>query len=428
MGWLSTRRTDDISHAWRGRGLRSFTLAPVVTAVLATIAAAPTTAVAAADTTHWAATWEASPEPQRAPAVALTNQTVRQIAHVSIGGIWVRIQLSNEFGDRPLTVGDAHIALAAGAGAATKPGSDRTLTFGGRPQITIPPGARVVSDPVSLTVPPLSNVAVSVYFPGPVGDVTEDFFALQTGYVAAGDLTKAADLPGASTITKRVILTGIDVGAVAKSKVVVALGDSLTDGYGSTPDTNHRWPDFLAARLATRKAGALAVVNAGIGGNRLLHDVIGPNALSRFDRDVLAQPNVGHLIVLLGINDFGFPGGRNLPQEDVSAVDVIAGYRQLIERAHSYGIRVLGATLPPFGPIPDRPGYYSEASEAKRKAVNQWIRTSGAFDGVIDFEAALRDPKDSSRMLPAYDSGDHLNPNDAGYQAMANAIDLRLFD
>jgi lysophospholipase L1-like esterase len=209
--------------------------------------------------------------------------------------------------------------------------------------------------------------------------------------------------------------------------VVVTLGDALTDGYGSTPDANRRWPDLLAARLIAAKKQT-AVVNASISGNRMLHDFIGPSAVSRFDRDVLALPRVSHLVIMLGVNDFGFPGARNLPDEEVTAADVIDGYKQLIARARAHDIKVYGATLPPFGPIPSRPGFYSEAAEAKRVAVNQWIRTSGAFDGVIDFEAVVRDPKAPNRLLPAYDSGDHLNLNDAGYKAMADAVDLKLFD
>ena len=377
----------------------------------------------------WAATWESSPEPPRAPLITLAGQTVRQIAHVSLGGIYVRVKLSNEFGDAPLTIGTAHIALAGPAGAAIQPDTDRALTFSGKPGITIPVGARVLSDPVSLTVPAMSNVAVSVYFPVATGAVTENYFSMQTGYMAAGDVTNAPDMPGAATTTQRVILTGIDVSAGSDTKVVVALGDSLTGGFGSTVDANHRWTDLLSARLATRKGGGppIGVVNAGIGGNRLLHDFFGPNALARFDRDVLAQPSVGYLIVLLGINDFGLPGGRNLPQEEVTSDDVIAGYRQLIQRANSYGIKVFIATIPPFGPLPQRPGYYSDAAETKREAVNDWIRTNKEDQGYIDFEVALRDPKNHIRMLGAYDSADHLDPNDAGYAVMANAIEMRLF-
>jgi len=387
----------------------------------------PEPAAPASQATAWTATWEASPEPPRAPVVITGNQTVRQVARVSVGGIWTRLRLSNEFGDKPLTISSAHFGLA-GPGGSVQQGSDRTVTFGGAPFVTIPPHARVVSDPISLTVPPLSSVAVSLFFPGQVGDVTEHYFGLATGWIAPGNMTASPALTPATTFTKRVVLTGIEVATPPKVKSVVVLGDSITGGYGSTADANRRWPDRLAERLAQRQGGPLAVVNAGIGGNRLLHDFIGPNALSRFDRDVLTQANVGYVIVLIGINDFGFPGGRNLPQEDVTAEAVIAGYKQLIAQANTSGIRVIGATMPPFGPIPERPGYYSEASAAKRAAVNQWIRTSRAFHGVVDFDAALRDPANANAMSPAYDSGDHLNPNDAGYQAMANAVDLKLFD
>ena len=397
------------------------------------IAARPKPAPAASSPTGpadiWAASWGSSPEPARAPFVTLTGQTVRQIARLSLGGIFVRIQLSNEFGDKPLTVGAAHVALAAGpTGAAVQAGSDHPVTFGGKPGITIPAGARVVSDPVRFQVPQLANLAVSIYFSDVPGAVTENYFSMQTAYIAAGDQTAAADLPGAATATQRLILTGVDVSAATGTKTVVALGDSLTGGFGSQMDADHRWTDHLAERLLDRKSGApIGVVNAGIGGNRLLHDFFGPNALSRFDRDVLGRPGVGYLIVLLGINDFGLPGGRNLPQEEVSADDVIQGYKQLIVRANSAGIKVFFATLPPFGPLPQRPGYYSDASEAKREAVNQWIRTNKDAQGYIDFEAALRDPKTPNRMLPQYDSADHLDPNDAGYQVMSDKIDFRLF-
>jgi lysophospholipase L1-like esterase len=375
--------------------------------------------------TVWVASWEASPEPPR-DSTPLSNQTVRQIARISAGGLYVRIQLSNEFGDQPLTIGTAHVALSAG-GAAIQPGSDHPVTFGGRPSVTIPPGARVLSDPVSLKVEPLATLAVSVYVPGPTGLVTEHAFANQPVYVTSGDQTAAADVPGAAQ-TRNLLLTGIDVSASSKTLALVTLGDSLTGGFGSTAGANADWPSRLAEKLMARRDGPpISVVNAAIGGNRLLHDTLGPNALSRFDRDVLARPNVGYMIVLLGINDFGYPGGHNLPAEEVSYQDVIAGLQQLIERAHSNGIKVFIATLPPFGPIPERPGYYSEASEAKRVALNQWIRGAKGFEGVIDFESALRNPKAANRLRPEYDSGDHLDPNDAGYKAMADAIEMRLF-
>jgi lysophospholipase L1-like esterase len=415
-----------MKRRWTAHGGMLFAfLAGVALASAAT--AAPKTQQRTDETT-WVAAWEASPEPTRAPT-PLANQTVRQLARLNLGGLWTRVQLSNEFGDQPLVIGGAHIAQATGAGAATAPGSDLPLTFGGKPGITIPPGARVLSDPVRANLPPFSLVAVSIYLPGPTGVVTEHNFSNQPVFLASGDVTAAPDLPGAPATTRNLVLSGIDVSARTGTEVVVTLGDSITGGFGSTAGANHDWPDLLAERLAQRKGGkSIGVVNAAIGGNRLLHDVIGPNALSRLDRDVLAQPGVRYLIVLLGINDFGYPGAHNLPAEEVSYEDVVAGYKQLIQRAQMHGVTVFIATLPPFGPIPQRPGYYSEASEAKRVAINQWIRGSKDFPGVIDFEAALRDPKAMNRMLPAYDSGDHLNPSDAGYKAMVDAIEMRLFE
>jgi lysophospholipase L1-like esterase len=374
----------------------------------------------------WAATWQASPEPARAPAVTLNNQTVRQVLRISQGGEKFRVRLSNEFGDTPLRIGAAHIALAA-EGSSIKLGSDRTLTFGGANEVVIPEHSYVLSDPVTLAAPALSLLAVSLYVPDNEKTLTEHFFALQNAWVVPRDATSATVLQAPTTITKRVILAGVDVAVARRGKVIVALGDSTTSGFGSTAGADRRWTDRLAERLATRK-GSFSIVNAGIGGNRLLHDFIGPNALSRFDRDVLSQSGVTHVVVLIGINDFGLPGGRKLPQEEVSLEQMVAGLRQLITRAHERNVKIIGATLLPFGPIPERPGYYSETSAAKREALNQWIRTSKEFDGVIDFEAAVRDPQDPKIMLAAYDSGDHLNPNDDGYKAMADAIDLKVFD
>ena len=374
----------------------------------------------------WATTWQASPEPARAPAVTLNNQTIRQVLRISQGGEKFRVRLSNEYGDTPLRIAAAHLALAA-EGSSIKLGSDRTLTFGGANEVVIPEHSYVFSDPVDLAAPALTQLAVSLYLPDNEKTLTEHFFALQNAWVVPRDATGATVLQSPSTITKRVVLTGVDVAVARRGKVIVALGDSTTSGFGSTAGSDRRWTDRLAERLAARK-GSFSVVNAGIGGNRLLHDFIGPNALSRFDRDVLSQSGVTHVVVLIGINDFGLPGGRKLPQEEVSLEQMVAGLRQLIARAHERNVKIIGATLLPFGPIPERPGYYSETSAAKREALNQWIRTSREFDAVIDFEAALRDPQDPKNMLAAYDSGDHLNPNDDGYKAMADAIDLKVFD
>jgi len=399
-------------------------------AVLTTglLAANPMSAVLSkeAKPLDWATTWQASPEPARAPIVTLNNQTVRQVLRISLGGEKFRLRLSNEYGDTPLRIGAAHVALA-GEGSSIQLDSDRTLTFGGAREVVIPEHSYVLSDPVDLVAPARTQLAVSLFVPDNEKTLTEHFFALQNAYVVPRDATSSTVLQGATTITKRLVLTGVDVAVSKRPRVIVALGDSTTSGFGSSSGTDRRWTDRLAERLVTKK-GVYSIVNAGIGGNRLLHDFIGPNALSRFDRDVLSQAGVTHVVVLIGINDFGLPGGRKLPQEEVTVEQMAAGLRQLIARAHERNVKVIGATLPPFGAIPERPGYYSETSAAKREALNQWIRSSKEFDGVIDFDAALRDPADAKSMLATYDSGDHLNPNDDGYKAMADAVDLKLFD
>ena len=409
------------------RARRSLAVAAGLAFVTAALPTVTTAAEPIADA-NWAATWTASPEPPRNPPTVLANQTVREIARISLGGGRFRVRLTNEYGSKPVTIGSTHIALA-GPGASIQTQSDRQLTFNGKAEVTIPAFSSVVSDPTDMPVPNLSTMAVSLYFPGASGEATSHFFGLQTSYVAPGAQTSARDLPGAATLTERPFVSAIEVAQAKRTKVVVALGDSITDGFGSQMGANHRWPDHLAERLVVRKGPAyFAVVNAAISGNRLMHDFIGPNALSRLDRDVLAQSGVTHLIVLEGVNDFGFPGARKLADEDVTAEDVIAAYRQIILRAHAHGIKVIGATMPPFGPIPSRPGFYSDAAAAKRAAVNNWVRTGRGFDAVIDFDAVLRNPKTPTQLNPAFDSGDHLNPNDAGYQAMADAIDLKLFD
>lgn len=385
------------------------------------------TAHARASDINWAATWQASPEPARAPIVTLNNQTVREVVRVSLGGSRFRVRLTNEFGETPLRIGSAHVGIAT-ENSSIALGSDHALTFSnGSHEVVIPEHSYVLSDPVDLTVPSLGRIAVSIYVPGNERTITEQFFALQKAYIAAHDVTGSTVFEGATVITKRLLLSSVDVEASRRTHVIVALGDSITGGFGSTPDSDRRWTDRLAERLAAKKASA-TLVNAGIGGNRLLHDFIGPNVLSRFDRDVLSQSGVTHVVVLIGINDFGMPGGRKLPQEEVTLEQMVAGMRQLIARAHGHDIKIIGATLPPFGPIPERPGYYSETSSAKREALNQWIRTSREFDGIIDFDTALRDPKNPTKLLPAYDSGDHLNPNDDGYKAMADAVDLKMLD
>jgi lysophospholipase L1-like esterase len=377
---------------------------------------------------NFVATWAASPslplpdDQMRTRKLEFANQTVRLIAHASLGGDAVRIRLSNAFGNAPLRIGAAHIALA-GAGSSLAAGSDRALQFGGAPSITIPPGAIVLSDPITLRTPALANLAVSLFLPDSAVASTVHYAAQQTGYVAAGDVTGAATLTEPATINSWPYLVGIDTGAAPGAKTIVAFGDSITDGAKSTVDANRRWPDVLAARLADAKKNT-AVVDAGIGGNRILHDAAknityGPSALARFDRDVLAQPGVGYVIILEGINDLGHPGGVAPLSETVTAEDMIAGLKQLIDRAHEKGVKVFGATITPSNG--------SGEKEAKRLAVNEWIRNGKAFDGVVDFEKTVWDPEQHVRFLPAYDSGDHLHPGDVGYKAMGDSIDLGLF-
>jgi lysophospholipase L1-like esterase len=375
---------------------------------------------------HWVGTWGASPQqPVTAfgSAPSFTNQTVREIVRISVGGERFRVRLTNEFGTQPLLIGAAHVAISAG-GAAIKPGTDQVLTFSGHSSITVPPGAPVLSDPVHLKAADLASLAISIYLPQTTGPATWHLEGKQTAYIVLGDATGASDL-GASTTTStaRFFLGGVEAGSFERKSAIVTFGDSITDGTQSTVNTNHRWPDRLAERLAASGDDDTGVVNEGISGNRILHDNAGPNALSRFDRDVLATPGVRFMTVLLGINDIGF--GGFIPTEAVSADDIIGGYRQLIARAHSRGIRIYGATLTPFDNVGSP--YFSAAHEVERQAVNVWIRTSGEFDAVIDFDKVVRDPNNPSKLLPAFDSGDHLHPSDAGYKAMSDSINLKLF-
>jgi lysophospholipase L1-like esterase len=405
--------------------------------------------------THWVATWAASPQsaqillprpaPARAPAAAprapaaaanrapgfagplhIDHQTVRMVVRTSIGGPQLRVQLSNAFGSMPLEVGAAHIALSA-EGSAIMPGSDHTLTFSGERSIVIPTGAEVLSDPVDLQVPPLAYLAISVYVDGQPGEPSEHLTGLHTTYVSgAGDFTGAASLPGAATRQSWYWLSGVDVLAPRRTGLIVAFGDSITDGVNSTPNTDRSWVGQFAQRLHGADGGAdrWAVVDEGISGNRLLHDQIGPAALARLDRDVFSQPGVRWMIVLEGINDIGFsklPGAT--PAQAVTAQELIDAQKQIIARAHLRGIRVVGATLTPFKGAT----YYSEQGETVREAVNQWIRGSHAYDAVVDFDAVVRDPNDPKMIRADFNNTDHLHPNDAGYRAMAAAIELSIF-
>ncbi len=384
------------------------------------------------DESTWIGTWAASPQSPEPPIVPanpaeLDNQTLRQIVHTTIGGRKVRIRLSNEYGAAPLKIGGVTLALHA-KGAALVAGSERKVTFAGRSSFDIPARAPALSDSVDFDVPPNGDLAISLFLPDKTPASTFHQLAVATTYISLpGDHTSAVDMPVAATTQSWFFLTGVSVEGSAKDAAIVAFGDSITDGFGSTPDANHRWPDVLAARLrAERRNGQVAVLNEGISGNRTQFDYMGPSALARLDRDVLSAPAAKFVILLEGINNIGFPGAFDRANEAVSAEDIIASQRQIIARVHERGLKIYGATLTPFEGT-TFPGYFSPEGEQKRQAVNRWIRESGTFDAVIDFDRAIRDPAQPSRLLPAYDSGDHLHPNDAGYQVMGKFIDLDLF-
>ena len=378
----------------------------------------------------WVATWGAPPMAAGSaltPSRSLENVTVRHVVHVSAGGRRVRIRLSNAFGARPLRVSAAHVALQAD-GASIVPGSDRTLRFAGKASITIPTASVAVSDALDFFVPTRGDLTVSFYVAGDTGPVTFHESSDQTTYLSEpGDFSGATDFPTAETTVARFFLSVVEVQPFDRVPVVVVLGDSITEGFASTIDANRRWPDALSARLNVRNGVTRAgVVNQGIGCSRLLWDFCGPNGSGRFDRDVLAVSGVTHVIVALGLNDIGLPTVVGLPDQIVSADEIITGLKQLAERAHAQGLTAIGATLTPIGSS-IYPGYFTPENEAKRQAVNQWIRSNHTFDGFIDFDRALRDPAVPIQLRPAYNSGDGAHPNDAGYQAMANAIDLSLF-
>jgi lysophospholipase L1-like esterase len=346
------------------------------------------------------------------------------IVRTSIGGRGVRVQLSNAFGNPALSIGAAHVALRH-KDAAIVPASDRILTFAGRASFIIPPGALVVSDPVDLDVPKLADLAISLYLPEDTGPPTVHPLGLHTTYIANGDATADATLNPSTTTTAYFWVSGVDVLAPSSASAIVAFGDSITDGFGTTANKDQAWPTLLASRLASNKSTAmLSVLNLGVSGNRVLRDVAGTNALARFDRDVLARPGVHWMIVLEGINDITFSAIPGIPPgQAVTAEDLIWGYRQMIERAHMHGIKVAGATIMPVEGV----ATYTDNGESVRQAVNQWIRTSGAFDAVIDFDALTRDPSNPKRLRSEFDAGDHVHPNDAGNQAMADVINLSTF-
>ncbi len=376
---------------------------------------------------HWVTTWSMSPSslpPSDESDNAFNNQTLRQVVHTSAGGESVRIRLSNAHGNKPLRVGAVTIALQD-SGSSIVPGSLKTLTFSELESFTVARGAVAFSDPVAFAVPAMSNLSVSIYLPEGSGTVTTHLAAQQTGYVSGnGDFTSSTDIAGATEITVWNYLTAVDVGRSDRITTIVTVGDSITDGVGSSRDSNNRWPNHLARRLANdRNTPDFAVANAGLSGNRVLHENsprFGENLQARFERDVLALSGVSHVILLEGINDIGM--AVMFPGEEVTAAEIIAGYRQIIARVRARGIKIIGATLTPY----QGAGYYREEGEQKRQQVNAWIRGSGEFDGVIDFDDATLDMTHPLQMIPSF-TEDSLHPNDDGYAAMASAIDLSLF-
>ena len=373
------------------------------------------------ENTQWVGTFSAAPqltEPSNLPpAPGLWGNTLRQNVHVSLGGKRLRVHFSNQYGYRPLTLNAARVAVSAGRDA-IDPATTQALTFAGMPQVTLEPGAAVVSDPFDFDLAPLSDVAVSVFVGDVQNDITGHPGSRTTSFIAVGDATTQASLPGAATTEHWYFLTGIDVLAEAGAAALVAIGDSLTDGRGSTTDGNDRWPDVLARRLqADPRTTKVAVLNQGIGGNAVLSGGLGPTALDRFDRDALGQSGVRWVIVLEGVNDIGGSTDASV------ATRLIQAYEGFIDRAHAADIRVYGVPILPFGGSQ----YASTEHEAARQTVNEWIRTSGRFDAVIDLDEAVRDEPFPSNLAAVYDSGDHLHLNPAGYRKMAESIDLGLF-
>jgi lysophospholipase L1-like esterase len=387
---------------------------------------------------HWVSAWSTAVQtplqfPGMAAAPGFENQTVRMVIRPTISGQRLRVRLSNELGAAPLAIGAAHVALVQ-QGSKIVPGSDRTLTFNGEAAVTIPAGAPMLSDPVDLKIPAFAELAVSLYVPGKAATSTTHSWAQHESYIASGNQAASEDLPGAAAKPTWYWLAGVEFQVTDQTAAVIAFGDSITDGNGAKQGEYGDWPDQLAKRIAAvNKGPAIAIDNEGIGGNRILHDGAGVSALTRLDRDVLSQPGVTAMIVLEGINDIGWAhmkmpaspnGGTAAPSpfagQFVSAKEIIGGLQQIVERAHEHGIRVFGATMTPY----EGADYFTADGEEIRQAVNKWICTGGALDGVFDFDAVVRDPAHPAHLSAAADSGDHLHPSTAGYKLMVEAIDL----
>jgi lysophospholipase L1-like esterase len=388
----------------------------------------------------WTSSWGAAPlapSPGFGPIPAtptFSNQTIRQVVRLSAGGSRIRVRFTNEYGAKPLLIGAARVALVDAKGQ-IQPGTDRPLSFAGKPSALIPAGSPFLSDPVDFQAKALSDLSISIYLPEDTGPCTCHAVGLQTGFISdAGDFVNE-EFAAKGTFTARAFISGVEVYNLTPAKAVVVLGDSISDGMGSTQNGNQRWPDLLAQRLAARGGPEMwGVVNMGISGNRVLDDGAGQSALARFDRDVLSVPGVAYVIVFEGVNDIGISFGQfqgqlaelfksMVPKNKATAEAMIAGYRQLIERAHAKGLKILGATIAPY----EGAAYYSQEGETVRRQINAWIRTGGAFDGVLDFDAVLRDPGKQSQIAAPLQAGDHLHGSDLGYQAMAKSIDLAQF-
>ncbi|MEW9553289.1 SGNH/GDSL hydrolase family protein [Nonomuraea sp. NPDC050783] len=388
----------------------------------------------------WVRTWGASPQAAHDGLGSLDGHppladvTLRQVVRVSGGGRRTRVRFTNEYGTAPLTIGAARVGLAT-PGGGVRPGSEHVLTFSGAPAVTVPAGAPILSDPADLPLPALAELSISLYLPGRVETCTCHDPALETGWTIPGDAVAAPAPPeNAGTLPVRALISAVELLADAPAETVVVVGDSRADGAGSTPGAHHSWPELLAARLAGRDTAARYVSNQGISGNRLLNDGIGASVLARFDRDVLATPGLGHVVLSVGGNDLGVSfasrdGGplagflEMFPGAPVTAEDVIAGHRQLAARARDRGARVHATTIAPF----EGAEIYTPEGERARRAVNAWIRTGGAFDTVLDFDAVWRDPDRPARIRADFHAGDHLHGNDAGYRALADSIDLSSF-
>lgn len=395
-------------------------------AIFALLCVAPVPAQTLA-TMPWVGTWATAPldgDPwHKIPTVV--GSTLREIVHTSIAGKALRIRFTNEFGSEPLRIRGASVALSAGE-SAIQPSTLHIVTFGGQPAVIIPPGAEVFSDPVDLATQPFADLTVSIFLPlQRISSVSVHPSAQQINYIQTGDVIGAPRFNAPQTTPSWYFVKGVDVQPVTpQAGAIVAFGDSITDGAQAAENLNHRWPDKLAVRLHNNPATAnLSVLNEGIGGNCVLINRVGPNALARFDRDVLAQAGVRYVILLEGINDIGMLHEPNMPDYHLTAQDLEQGLSQLAVRAHEQGIKVLGATITPY----QGAAYATETGEQIREAVNTWIRTSGVFDGVVDFDKATRDPAHPLAFASQYDSGDHLHPKDEGYAAMADSIDLNLF-